>query len=878
MAAIDTRHKTSAGTYLRFVLRFFGMIALFVIGAGAVIAQTTLPSFPVEQIGSTSFGTLIEPYQKAFHGELGLNAKIAIMLLAIGSAVVVLWLLVETGIALTQITGRKNARGTNAAVQVGLAIGLVVIVNGLSMMYPWRGDLTRDKQFTLPAEVQQKLRQLDPSKTTDIIVYRTSQDDSTSGSDALDEAANRKIVEKVNDLVEQFREFGPQFRVQQLSRNDEDFEDKLKTLSQDNDRLKEAIEAAPGNSIFFHANGRVERLGFNEFYLLDKEASRKKETVDGVDRTRTQNLVLLPQGIGGFVDRVESVGRPRPKIALATMHPFLSASKESLKIDQYTSTGLRKSLERNGFDVMDIVLKKNWFREAPIEPAAEISEEYEFDRIESVYLSKSDEAVGTEAAMSEITAARTAAGKLIAQADAENNDDTKLKLLQEAAGHLQEFTSGQIRSEAGVRAVYKALPQMLEELTQLNREAKAKLEELRPQYLKAMSNERLMENRRQTDVKAKLQRYVNQCDLLIVPRMTTVELASRNIIPPDFFQIDKDQTAVIREFLKAGKPVLFAFGPTNVAREAPPAPDADKNDVEALIARFGIQLGTQTIITTEEKEVMARQRNGGLGETANLPPLVLGSAETTVKPMNPIALALQTAARAGEKQFEIKRSGYRPIYLNPQVAEQLPYAAEIFSTVKESWNEDRPVPSRGYVPKYEPTKPNDPNAGTRLQEHHGPFPVGVAIEVPIPADWLEQKGTAQQAAILVGGFAPVPGMGLPFAAAELTFVNAPFNPLLWGDARDKPKLSRIVVLGHGGFFTGTSLNPGSEALLLDSVNWQLKREDRLPRDAEPGQRWSYPRVALNATQQNAWHWGTFLGMPALAVFFGLVVLQLRRLR
>ncbi|HJT76337.1 MAG TPA: hypothetical protein VJ739_03970, partial [Gemmataceae bacterium] len=101
-------------------------------------------------------------------------------------------------------------------------------------------------------------------------------------------------------------------------------------------------------------------------------------------------------------------------------------------------------------------------------------------------------------------------------------------------------------------------------------------------------------------------------------------------------------------------------------------------------------------------------------------------------------------------------------------------------------------------------------------------------------------------------------------------------PAAWYDSKDaSPATVRVAAIGHGGLFVGQKLSPATEALLLDTCNWLLGRDDRLPRTDRP---WSYPRVALDARQVELWHWGTLVGLPALFLYLGLVVLLFRQLR
>jgi hypothetical protein len=106
-----------------------------------------------------------------------------------------------------------------------------------------------------------------------------------------DLAAASKVVEKVQDLVDQFREEGrqaagkePKFRVVILDVNERKaFKQRLADETKDRPELKAAIDQAAENSIFFVSKGRgdketVQRLTFNEFYQLDKKASLEART------------------------------------------------------------------------------------------------------------------------------------------------------------------------------------------------------------------------------------------------------------------------------------------------------------------------------------------------------------------------------------------------------------------------------------------------------------------------------------------------------------------------------------------------------------------------------------------------------------------------
>lgn len=237
-----------------------------------------------------------------------------------------------------------------------------------------------------------------------------------------------------------------------------------------------------------------------------------------------------------------------------------------------------------------------------------------------------------------------------------------------------------------------------------------------------------------------------------------------------------------------------------------------------------------------------------------------------------MAVAFDQTARTASKRIEVKRSGYRPLYVTPQLAARSAFAPEVLLTAADAWNEDRPLPEREYVPKYEPTKPDDAKKGTREEERKQAFVVGVAAEVPVPTEWVNPKAEVFQrlaAAVVAAG--PL-GPGLPLGVTA--GLISPDD--LAGSNR---KTVRVAVFGHGGLFNGPKLDAGQEALLLGTVNWQLRREERMPAtDLPESARWQYPRVPLSAQQRAFWSLGAWLGLPAVVAYVGLLAFMLRRLR
>ena len=171
--------------------------------------------------------------------------------------------------------------------------------------------------------------------------------------------------------------------------------------------------------------------------------------------------------------------------------------------------------------------------------------------------------------------------------------------------------------------------------------------------------------------------------------------------------------------------------------------------------------------------------------------------------------------------------------LKPEKPPVPDFEPEFLLTSKDAWNDDQPFPTRERTPRLERPEPDNPSIGTADEKRRGPFSIGVAVNAPVPSDW-------------------------------------PANPV------DKPRTVRpVAAIGHGHLFVGPELSPAKEKLLLNTCNWLLGREDRMPTE---GKSWSYPRVHLEPRDLELWHWGTQLGLPLLFAYLGVVVVMIRRFR
>jgi hypothetical protein len=761
--------------------------------------------------------------------------------------------LVEALGGLFLVAGRRTAAGTSATVATLAAVALLVFVNLYSFSHYRRFDLTRDRQFTLPAAVAGELRKLRPDSPTTIVVFQQHKTFGTLSEkpDSYDYAAERKVVEKVKDLVDQFREFGPRFNVVVLDVEEEGYERRLAELTKDAPELKAAIETAPENSIFFHAAGKVQRLGFNEFLQLDKTAS--KEAAGG-----RGNLVLLPQGVEGFARRVLAVQEKRPKVAVAVVHEWLTTDMAEGS-EEYTLAGLKKALNDYGFDVVDVILKKNWEVESKeLEPAAYTREESKLERLEAELASAEEEA-----------AAARAQAALFAEV---------LKRVDEVKGRPWADRSALYRRLVQGTVTEEVEPQLLASITRQADRAKQLVEEadrdrraaddrLRAVY----KDERAIQDRRLTDVKAKFARLLADVDLLIVPRFTVVNPTLGAGVPPNIHTLSKEQVEVVKDFMKSGRPVMACLGPISGRAGGPQLAAID--DFERLLAERGVELGRETILFDGEAKAFAARRAGsqlGGAGPADIPPLVVedraGGPE--VKP-NPVGAAMKVTGRSVDQRLDLRLRAPRPVYLAPGWQAKAPFAAEFVLTAPDAWNELRPFPQLRQlpdgsvaitnIPRYDPTPLDDPKRGTREEERRGPFPVGLAVEGKLPAHWFDEEyGREEAVAALLTPLDGVFAAGLSAAAA----------------GRDRPT-GRLVVFGSGSLFTGPRLKPAQEKLLLHSVNWLTNRPDRLPAAAEKP--WSFPRVEMTDRETTLWRWGTALGLPLLAVYLGLVAVMVRRM-
>ncbi len=843
------------------------------------------------------------------------------------AAAVALALLVEIRGVAGLFGSRRAALGSNVLLQVLLALVLVGGGNWFSFQHYRRFDWTWGKDFTLPADVRNQLAQL--RGDTDIVVYQRYVSYSQSGEaqDKYDLAAHKKIVEKIRDLAELFGDLGARFRVVLLDIQNDNFDAKLRELRVKKPVLAAAIDSAPENSIFFYApgdvgrtqliaqavasqglasaaaisqgiaqdivavgiatldrsalSGKVQRLAFHDVYQIDKQASQDDN--DGLG-----NLVLNYQGVGPIARKILNIEEKSPRIASAVVHPVLTMSdRENLYL---TMNGAKKVLDAYGFDCKDLLMRKVEEGGGLSPDAAVLTfAEGRYEQIEEELALLND---SIEKMEKEQTDANTVYKKWRDSSLAELNKTYAYVILEggnqgvilrSAVENLKK--SGRNHKlidvddddkQMRVKGFERDLV-ILQNVLEANRRERDTLVKEK----QTLNADELGEKRRITDVEVKMKRELADRDLLIIPRFTAINIprGERIANPNRVHKLDDAQLRAIKHFMREGKAVLFLLGPTNEPEDEAPFrdPDTGGDDVERMLAELDFVLPKQTILFNAEAKDYNERKVGVMfaGRETELPPVKFEWQPTGIKKgtmdkaaPHPIRTSLNLTSRAVGKQqaMELRIRHPRPVYVQrvKLTATASPSAgviagfslpgwssavvasatwlnqrevasddsAVLFVTSEDSWNEGQPfISKKGGVPRYEPAKDDDPKKNTLDEERRGPFPIAVAVERSAPTSWFED--------------------GKPNAKA------------------------RIAVIGHGGLFTGQTLTPIKEKLLLDMVNWLVGRDDLLARESQP---WKYPRVHLPDWQILLWQMGTFFGLPVLFLYLGAMMWLVRSMR
>lgn len=868
--AKDVRYRKTLGNRLRFFIRFLGITGLLVFVIGMFVIVLSMPEVPSKpEQAAPAVQRFVMSSLDGSHGT-GLQAAAIATLLA--EAAIALWLITEVVGLLFLVTGRRTATGALSTVQIALASFLLVAVNVYSFSHYFRLDMTRGSNFTLPPQVAQELRTLNKQSPTTVVVLQKHQTFATIAGkqDSFDTAADSKVLEKVRDLVDQFRELGGRLRVVALDVNDKRYDQELAAATEGMPQLKQAIASAPESSIFFAAGDRVQRLSFSEFLQLDKTGSKEANGGKG-------NLVLREQGVSGFANRILAIQEKRPKAAILVTAKILSTDFIE-GLEAVTLAGLKKSLVDHGFEVEEIFVRsESGGRNQPSQPSADSRDENRLVSLESKRDALQLQIEVTKARLKSAEDDRKKADEM----DRQSEDAQILFWFQVYANFLRDRLverAGEVAIDRDVAVRKKALDDYIRiRKSALDRMEKS-LAETRDELAKLETNEKALEGQRERDVKAKLTKKLADVDLLIVPRLTIISAPSLFGFDPAMHQLSAEQAQVVKDFMKSGKPVLACLGPIS----GQDGPDLQAIDgFEKLLADRGIQLGNQTVLYNAEaaayEEIRGKPFTQFAPHAADIPPLKLESKGLKGdRDPNPVGEGIRMTERSLGHSLDLRLRHPRPVALTPEARARSTFAAEFLYTDPESWNEASPypqirpersafgtVPVVSGIPEFQPTQTSENKPSTPDDERAGPFSVGVAIESELPKFWFEPQQAAGDVASLVLAGNPWNRIVASKVLAEETEAG-------------HEKKGRLVVLGHGGIFTGPELKPVNEKLLLHSINWLLGRSDRLPQTE--AQTWEYPRVNLSARQFSLWRWGTFLGLPLIAIYVGLIVLMVRKVR
>ncbi len=858
--ALNPRRSHPWLARLHLLLRLLGLTGLLVAVAGVVLAH-------VQKLLTNPDGTLRDPrlvLEEAMQDE-GLKPVSAYLFVA-GVGALLIALLVEVAVAIRLTAARRSATRANAVLQAALAVALLAGLNVYSFFHYERIDTNRpdregEKPFTLPAELTDQLKKL--RGETSIVILQ--QERSTGSRDmqasrkskAYQKAADAVVVEKVRDFADLLRDFsGTRFRVVLLDDEQKEFQRKVDEVTKNRPKLADAIQSAPGSSIIFYAaegsekdpekRAHVQRLTFEDFLQLNREASRKANKDKG-------NLVLLKKGVEPLLLRILNLEEKRPRVGILVVHEVFTtdSSEEALGL-----AGLKKTLIENGYDVENIIAKRDLEPDDATgtwtwSPGADVLADSKYLSLRSVEESFPISLVFLRDQKLRWTQQKRQVERLKVDGVRITEED-KSEALARAEGQIAEYQK---------------------QIDRLNkRQAEVKTE------LGSMDADLVGQLQRTTDIQGKLNRVLADCDLLLIPRLSMFSTGRGFFDAQGLFRLDDVHINAIKGFLKEGKPVLASLG--SVLN-----PRGDQDSLEKLLEELHIRLGKKTVVFNVQQEEYAKQQASrfaaGSGEVPPLdfetpPRELLASTALEPAPLHDNALRLNLAREreARGPELDLRLRYPRPVYydadrggrlkryggalavlaatplnplgfltahsIEPEKRKPLETAPQFLWTTQHCWIDSQPLPTRTRpVPQFEEPKKDDPTKGTLDETRTGPFPVGVAIQATLPEKW-------------------------------------------YAGSSGKPATARIAVIGHGAVFVDPELPPARQALLVQTCNWLLDRDVRGGKDRESpapvAAIWEYPRLELPPQEKDLWLWVGRLGLPLLFLYLGVIVLLVRRAR
>jgi hypothetical protein len=843
-----------AWSRLHFLLRIVGL-------TGLLAAAVALSILLLDKVPWGSFTSALE-------GSRGKRDQTAGIVLLAGSLAAVAWLLMELQVLLLA-TGRRKASWLSSLAQVVLILGLLGGANYYSYGHFLRFDWTRDRQFTLPPGLEKELRNLSGETTVVVHLRHRMFGNLAANADARSEryeiAAEQKIVEKIRDLVEEFRAFGPQFKVVLLDAKDEGFEEKLLSVTEKRPALRKAIDLDQEDTIFFcsgdESTEKIQYLSFNDFYQLDKTASQDANDGKG-------NLVLIPQGDAKedkgrythgahpFARRVLNIDERKPRVLIAVIHPVLT-SQSNYK--PFAAAEAKRALIAAGFEVDDVILRKT------DEDGGGVMEEgaaftYDESRADKLERRRAD-------IVDEIELHRALQSAL--------GDFQKLSLKELTAKYRNQLDGEEV-TERMRQFNIDRLTAILSRYDPYKLEAKLKDTDRELQKLKTES---FVEKQRLPELKQQMARTLEGYDLIIIPRATVLDGPGRKLIDNRVHDVKDAQIEAIQEFLKAGKKsALVCFGPplsrerTPLGPGGPIKPEPDK--LEKLVADLGFDLSLNTVVFESELESYpqkADKADSGTGFTgkADIPAVAFDPrvGESIVSsPADILRTSMTIVARSlGKNQsLAIKVRDPRPVDIDRS---KLPKDATATAFM---WTDPNG------------TAEKDPFRPEQLQlENTGPKMSYYIQAQALMSQGLLTAGPPLGQLVTGAGLAALPPSAfLPRPDKKSFCIGAAIErtvPDDWlTDNKETKKKIRVAAIGNGQLFTDEEMTPAKERLLVNTCNWLVGRGDYLARDS--GNHWQFPRLQMDETTFLSWIGGATLGPPAVFAYLGFVVFLLRRVR
>ncbi len=748
----------------------------------------------------------------------------------ITAVVVLLAMIIEVRLAAKSVMSRRGALGSTVALQTVLAISLLLLINLFSYSHHIRWDLTRERLFTMSPSIQAKLAKLRDDTTIVLHLRHVTFGQRTEKMDNFDAAAERKVVDKVRDFVEQFQQLGAKFKVHTLDIQHEDYKQQLDKLTKDRRSLRDAIDRSTENAIFFYSDGDVGKLRFSDIYQLDKRSSQKRG-----------NLVLRPQGIQSFTDHLLNIDRKKPRVTIAVTDAMFGMESDD---EVLSMSAVKDVLKANGFDPDEVILHRFEVKQtrlgpkAAVIPAALTHDEDRYPALEKKIATFKDLSKDLTEQIKEHEEEGEFLKDLFSKPLAEVNKEWGVVLLGPFLGPLMKRSENDNLAPVTdeIRTLVLAKQRRIQS-TDEDRLARVedRLKQAKDEMAK-LDIEDLEETRRISDPAAKLSRLLENTDLLILPRHTYHDLNRGFAVMQWWYNLESAQVEPIRDYLKQGKPALFLLGPSNVPDDPRRRPIGGPDQLENLLGELHFRLPEQMIVYDAETERLESRGPDRLGRRTQvkIPPVEFTSSEDLLvagsnKP-HPIETSMRLFSYDLDDDLQLRLRHARPVFYGKKLDKDQS-AAVFMMTDQESWSESEPLAPLSEA-RFDAPKLTTGMADPRKIEQRGPIPIGVAVEAELPGFWYDV---------------------LP----------------------KKPTTARIAVIGHGGVFTGQDLSPVQEKLFLDVVNWLVGRNELLTSDAET---WEYPRADLTSRQVDLWKWGIALGLPLLCVYSGFVVLLIRRMR